>query len=190
MSNKMVFRFTLLGDGAAGKTSIRKRFMGQGFEVSHNMTIGADFAAKEVQVEYNGRVYNVVAQIWDIAGQKRFQELRSRFYLGSKAGLLVFDITRPETFKNITSWIEELWRHNGANPPYIPVILLGNKADLRDRNSVDAKKAEEYCKLLSQRTSALGYQVQYLETSAKTGQNIEKAFEILTKTVIGANIVS
>lgn len=184
MSGKMIFRVTLIGDGAVGKTAIRERYLGRGFKAEHLMTIGADFAAKDMVISHNGRDYNVVFQIWDIAGQKRFQEIRSRFYLGSNAGICVFDITSQDSFQNIPKWLDELWKNNGARPPYIPIIILGNKSDLRDRHSVPIKKAEEYCEALSAKTEKLGYKVHYMETSALNGENIEEAFQKIGKLVL------
>ena len=180
----MVFRVTLLGDGAVGKTAIRERYLGRGFKTQHLMTVGADFAAKDMTISYNGRDYSVVFQIWDLAGQKRFQEIRSRFYLGTNAGICVFDITRPESFQHIPQWLDELWKHNGATPPYIPIIIIGNKSDLRDKNSIPIKKAEEYCHALSARTEKFGYKVHYIETSALTGVNIDDAFDKIGKLIL------
>jgi len=101
-----VLKVVLIGDGAVGKTSIRNRFMGYGFETSHLMTLGADFSLKEVN--RGDEIWKF--QIWDLAGQEMFQQVRARFYQGAMGALLVFDITRKQTFLNITNWLNELYR--------------------------------------------------------------------------------
>ena len=78
----------------------------------------------------------------DIAGQKRFTDMRARFFQGSMAALAVFDVTRPDSFQNVPKWIEEVWKNNGKGA--IPIILIGNKSDLRDRKSVAIRSAEDY----------------------------------------------
>lgn len=170
-------KVALLGDGAVGKTSLRKRFMGKGFSGQHNMTIGADFATINKEIGGDTAIY----QIWDLAGQKSFQAIRGRFYKGVYGGLVVYDVTRPESFNSIPKWIEELWRHNGIGK--VPVIILGNKSDLRDKNSVPIVKGQEYA---TKMTQAMGneFSVEYRDTSAKTGENVDDAFEILGRQVM------
>ena len=185
MSGKFILKMVLLGDSSVGKTSLRKRFMGQGYRSEHLTTIGADFAAKDSEINYSGQKQNVTFQIWDLAGQQRFESVRSRFFFGTMAGLCVFDITREESFKNIRIWIEELWKSNGKG--VIPIALIGNKSDLRGRKSISVKNAIEYCRILTEKTKKYGFDVNYIETSAKTGLNIEEAFEAIGKKIIDVN---
>ncbi|MCE7735620.1 MAG: GTP-binding protein [Candidatus Heimdallarchaeota archaeon] len=182
MSARQILKITLLGDGAVGKTSIRNRYMGRGFKESHLMTIGADFAAVDKTVNYNDRDYHVTFQIWDLAGQARFTDVRQRFYFGSLGGLLLFDVTRPESFSNIPNWLNEIWKNSGTGA--VPIVLIGNKSDLRSGSSVSVKKAEEYCAQLTAKTKEYGFDVTYIETSAKTGLNIDEAFDALGKRIM------
>ncbi|MHA2031190.1 MAG: Rab family GTPase [Candidatus Kariarchaeaceae archaeon] len=182
MSARQILKITLLGDGAVGKTSIRQRFMGRGFQTTHLMTIGADFAAVEKTINYNGIDYEVTFQIWDLAGQQRFTSVRARFYQGSLGGLLLFDITRPESFQNLSNWLNEIWKNSGTGP--VPIIIIGNKSDMRSGSSVEVKKAEEYCKQLTAKTQQHGFDVIYIETSAKSGINVDEAFDALGKRII------
>lgn len=176
-------KISLLGDGAVGKTSLRERFMGRGFKREHMMTIGADFASYEKEIRLqNGDIYNVTFQIWDLAGQQTFQSIRSRFFRGSMGALCVFDVTRPDSFQNITQWIEELWRNNGRG--IVPITILGNKSDLRNKNSVSSDKAAQYAAAISKNTMSRGFEVQYMDTSAKEGLNVERAFDTLGLTII------
>jgi Ras-related protein Rab-2A len=183
MSNNYFLKICLLGDGAVGKTSLREQFMGRGFRKEHQMTIGADFASYErTLTASDGREFNVTFQIWDLAGQETFQGVRARFFKGSLGALVVYDVTRPESFMNLTKWIEELWRNNGRG--ILPIVLLGNKADLRDGKSVSEKKSVEYAQAISNNTRKNGFDVQYMNTSAKTGLNVEKAFDTLGLVII------
>ena len=170
-----LMKIVLAGDGAVGKTALRERYLGKGFSSNYMMTIGADFALKEATI----REKSIKFQIWDLAGQPRFGTVRSVYYYGCLGALLIFDVTRPDTFTNLESWIDEIFKHNGKNE--IPVVLLGNKVDLRDQfpNHVTDAMAEEYVAKLSDRTSKAGFPVRYMPTSAKSGLNVSAAFDML-----------
>lgn len=182
MATKVIVKLNLLGDGAVGKTSLRNRFMGKGFRDDHLMTIGADFSLYEKKIIHNHIEYEIAFQIWDMAGQARFENLRARFFQGSMAGIMVYDITREESFHSIPRWIEEIFRHNGSG--VIPLVLVGNKSDLRDKKSVPMKKGEDYAALLSKSTERYGFTVKYVEASAKDGTNIDIAFETIGHLVL------
>lgn len=175
--HKRIFKVTLLGDGAVGKTSLRKTYLGEGFQTGYSMTIGADFAVKRLKIDGA----DFVAQIWDLAGQQRFSAVREVYYRGTSGCLLVFDITRRSSFENIPSWIAELLKNN--NQRIVPLVLIGNKSDLRDTapDPVLREQAEEYARSLS---SWSGFTVPYIETSAKTGENVDEAFRTLLKNIV------
>ncbi len=175
MLAKPIYKITLLGDYAVGKTSLRHRFMGGFFDTNYMMTIGADFASKMINAE--GR--QIKFQIWDLAGQPRFSAVRKLYYRSAVGALILFDITAPESLQNIPNWVDELWKHNGSGA--VPIILLGNKLDLRAKfdEAVTSDQGNAMAKQLSERTIEKGFDVSYLETSAKTGQNVYQAFEDL-----------
>lgn len=180
MATDYFLKISLLGDGAVGKTSLRNQFMGRGFRTEHLMTIGADFAAYEKNIGE----HKVTYQIWDLAGQESFRSVRARFFNGSMGGLMVFDVTRKDSFMNVTRWIEELWKNSGRG--IVPVTLLGNKADLRDKNSVSNEQAERYANALTNKLKKKGFTIKFMETSAKTGLNVEEAFlELGTQVIDG-----
>ena len=170
----IIFKLSLLGDGGVGKTTIRHRYLGKEFSTSYLATLGADFAIKEVKHDD----YHVRYQIWDLAGQPRFNQLRKSFYLGSQAAIVIFDITEKRSFNNIRNWINEFFGHNGKGK--LPIILIGNKVDMRDENEDECISREMGESLAEDLSDELDLPVPFIETSAKTGKNIEEAFNIIT----------
>ena len=178
----------LLGDGAVGKTALRERYLGKQFSSGYVMTIGADFAVKKTRIKTEEGEKDVKFQIWDLAGQPRFNSVRELYYKGSHGGLLVFDITRRDSFTNLNSWIEELFKNSGRG--VMPITVLGNKVDLRDETEdcVTVAEAHEYTEDLKQRLE-FNCDIPYLETSAKTGENVDLLFQsIIEKLLVYGNI--
>jgi len=172
-----LLKMVLCGDGFVGKTTLRRRYLGEGFEKSYLETIGADFAVRNILID--GK--NVKFQIWDLAGQPRYATVRPWYYKSALAGMIVFDITIPGSFKNLPDWINELWKNNGSGK--IPFIIIGNKIDLRGKtdHEVSSKIAAEYVKKMNEELSSTGFEITYIETSAKTGENVDAAFTSLAR---------
>jgi Ras-related protein Rab-11A len=172
-------KICLLGDGGVGKTSIRQRFLGQGFNSTYVETIGADFSKKIVFIDET----ELILQIWDLAGQSRYDSVRSLYYTGVRGALIVYDLSRPTSLENVPKWIEELLNHTFQA---IPIVLIGNKSDLlyelddKTKESV-RKMVTEIKKKLRANTSVA---VHSIETSAKTGENINRAFTLLGKSLL------
>ena len=150
--------------------------MGRNFDSQHFMTIGADFASIDRQVGSS----KIKFQVWDLAGQDSFQGVRRRFYQGTYGALIIFDLTNKVSFANLGTWIQELWQYNGSGP--IPIILLGNKSDLKQ--TVKDKDVKKYAEQLSEKTKPHGFSVSYIKTSALTGDNVDKAFYLLGLQVV------
>jgi len=167
-----VLKIVLIGDGGVGKTAIRERYLGKGFKAQYLLTIGADFAMRDDVIRGDSIRY----QIWDLAGQPRFDAVRPYYYEGCLGGLLLLDVTRFETFTNLSKWVGEYWDHNGKGK--IPFVVLGNKVDLRDKAeySVSDEEVTDFCESMTEQTQERGFIVEYLPTSAKTGLNVEEAF--------------
>jgi len=160
------FKITLFGPGGVGKTSLLLRYIKDYFSDDLKKTIGSNFLIKDVEIE--GKSVRLL--LWDIGGQPQFHKLRTIYFKGSNAALGVFDLTSSQTLLKIPGWISSIKK---TVKKAIPMILLGNKADLE--REVDRIEAEDTAKRLN---------CDYLETSAKTGQNVELAFEKIAKACI------
>ncbi|MFX0070727.1 MAG: GTP-binding protein [Candidatus Hermodarchaeota archaeon] len=168
-SGEYAYKLILGGDGAVGKTSMVHRFVENAFDVDYKSTIGTSIMKKEC--EFDGLQSKVRFVIWDLAGQSQFKRVRSSYVANAEAGILVFDVTRRETYENIKQWHEEIIKE----APGITLILVGNKIDLTDSRQVSKEEGEAVAKELK---------LSYIETSAKTGDNIDDAFRMLALQII------
>ncbi|CAI0437663.1 unnamed protein product [Linum tenue] len=125
-----LFKIVLIGDSGVGKSNLLSRFTRNEFCLESKSTIGVEFATRTLQV-VEGRV--VKAQIWDTAGQERYRAITSAYYRGALGALLVYDVTKPITFENVSRWLKELRDHADAN---IVIMLIGNKTDLKHLRAV------------------------------------------------------
>lgn len=163
---KMAFKIIVIGDPSVGKTSLIRRYSDNKFDSSYLPTIGADFNLKIVELPN----IEVILTIWDIGGHDRFSAIRSFYYQGAQAGILVFDRSRPETMRSIPNWMEDLQK---AALEKIPIILMANKSDLKDAHLVSESE-------INGMASRLG-DSKYFMTSAKEGSNVKAAFEEVAK---------
>ncbi len=175
-----VLKIVLIGDGGVGKTAIRERYLGRGFKAQYLLTIGADFAMRDDTIKGESIRY----QIWDLAGQQRFDAVREVYYKGSVGALLVYDVTRPDSYFNTPKWINELWTNNGRGR--VPIVVVANKIDMRELSddTVSPEQGRVFTDRLTKLTKPEGFDCHYIETSAKTGVNIQASF-----TLLGDNIM-
>jgi small GTP-binding protein len=161
------FKVILIGPPAVGKTSLLNRFVHNEFDLSYKLTIGVDFLTKTLEYEPSNKAK---LQIWDIGAQERFKFLHRSFYDGAFGALVVFDLSRQQTFSGMKTWISEM---HSILTDDIPKVIIGNKSDLISDigQVVDKTEVEEY----SENQKSI-----YIETSAKTGENVENAFKKLT----------
>ncbi|MBD3230131.1 MAG: GTP-binding protein [Candidatus Lokiarchaeota archaeon] len=165
---KFAFKLILTGNAGVGKTSLIRRYADNKFEMNQKPSIGADFTIKAV----NLKKYQVIFTIWDIGGQPMFDSLRNYYYSGSDAGIIVFDVINAESM----AAIREKWLPEMRSIGEIPVIILGNKIDLKNERVVSSKDCEDLAK-------ELGLYV--YETSAKTGEKVNDAFHCIAKLCMG-----
>jgi len=168
MTEQAPFKLLLIGDSAVGKSSVLLRFCDNAFQDGTVNLTSVDFKTKTVQVD--GKPYQL--QVWDTAGQERFRTITSSFYRGAHGIIVVYDITDQSSFNNVKLWMQEIQRYASAG---VCKMLVGNKQDLDDRRVVTTSSAKEY---------ASGLNVPFLETSAKTGYDVELAFQTLTQEII------
>jgi Ras-related protein Rab-11A len=171
MENKeydLLFKLILIGDSYVGKSNILLKYLKNQFNENSKTTVGVEFGTKNIIIN-NKRIK---IQIWDTAGQERYRSITSAYYKGAKGALIVYDITRKNTFDNIDKWITDLKLNGDKN---ICIIILGNKSDLIDKREINKndgiKKAEMY-------------KTAFLETSALNGDNISKAFDELIEQIV------
>jgi small GTP-binding protein len=160
-ARKYILKLCLLGDGAVGKTSLVRRFVFDVFDDKYIMSFGTKVSKKTVVIGES----NVDLMIWDILGQRAHRSLHAAYYLGATGALCVCDLTRPETMESLTTWVEGF--QSTAGP--MPVVILGNKSDLPRAVSHSELKS------FGARSGS-----DSLETSAKTGENVEAAFDLIT----------
>ncbi len=164
----------MIGAGGSGKTALVNRFLTQRFSEQYIVTIGSQFAVKTVSVKRaNGDDVVVKLLVWDLAGQERFDFIRTSYYKGSKGALLVYDVTRKNTWVELPKWIQEA---DNALGQRIPIIVLANKVDLVDERVITSEMGQQFV--------ADNKLVAYLETSALSGHNVEEAFKLLARSSI------
>ena len=173
-----VLKVVLAGDLAVGKTSLRRRFMGAGFEGSHQATLGADFAMKRIQLDD----VELKLQIWDLAGHDAFETVRGLYYGNASGIIIVYDKTRPDTFQHLPKWVDEAWTSSGKGP--LPTMVLANKEDLDSLHKVKDTRGSSFVEELNTSTEHLGFDNQFLTTSALTGFQVEEAFVRIARTML------
>ncbi|KAK3216544.1 hypothetical protein GRF29_1g107490 [Pseudopithomyces chartarum] len=156
----------LIGDSGVGKSNLLSRFTRNEFNLDSKSTIGVEFATRSIQVDAK----TIKAQIWDTAGQERYRAITSAYYRGAVGALLVYDISKHQTYENVTRWLKELRDHADSN---IVIMLVGNKSDLRHLRAVPTEEAKQF---------ASENNLSFIETSALDASNVELAFQnILTE---------
>ncbi|MFW9909299.1 MAG: GTP-binding protein [Candidatus Thorarchaeota archaeon] len=172
------FKICLIGDGYVGKTSIRREYLKEGFKKSYIPTLGVDFAQKSIMFE--DVPTNLV--IWDIAGQPLFQNLRKRYYDGSSGIILVYSVVDRDSFDNASKWLVEAHGFVGKFPA---LMIIGNKVDLRPSHprsdTVSSEEGREFTRKFGEE---LETPTVFIETSAMTGENIDEAFNTLTRLIV------
>jgi len=164
---KYLFKYIIVGDTAVGKSCLLLQFTDKRFQPVHDLTIGVEFGSRTITVEDQ----QVKLQIWDTAGQEKFRSITRSYYRDAAGALLVYDITRRETFDHLTTWLEDCRKFSSQDST---IMLIGNKADLEHARTVSFEEGQKFAEENG---------LFFLETSSKTAQNVEEAFINVAKDI-------
>ena len=167
MSHTYQFKLIIIRDAAVGKSCIMLNFIEKGFRPEHDLTIGVEFGSKIVDCEGT----KIKLQIWDTAGSESFKSITRAYYRSAAGCLLVYDITRRDSFNHISEWLSEAYMHGN---PGLSVTLVGNKSDLESTRVVSVEEGERFAK---------DNNIGFMEASAFMGENITEAFEVTAKKI-------
>jgi len=157
-----LFKYVMIGPTGVGKSCILLQFTEKSFDPSPGMTIGVEFGFRSFTIQ--GKTIKI--QIWDTAGQESFRSITSSYYRGVHVVVLVYDITRRETFTFMSSWLDEARRNTTSDAT---ILLIGNKCDLTGEREVSYDQGKEF--------QILNHLDVFLETSAMNSTNVDQAFE-------------
>jgi Ras-related protein Rab-18 len=169
-----VFKILLIGDAGVGKSSILLQFTDGFFNENLQSTIGVDFKIKTIETDgVDGSRKNVKVTIWDTAGQERFRTLTSSYYRGAQGIILVYDVSRKDTFLGLENWLKEIEQFSMGGGKDIVKLLVGNKVDLPKQ--VKKEEAEEW---------AASQGMLFMQASAKTKEGIANVFEEVIQKIL------
>ena len=160
---EMNFKIVIVGDSFVGKTNIMSKYLKNKFNANSKTTVGVEFGAKQFNIE--GHL--IKAQIWDTAGTEKYKAIASAYYRGAKGGFVVYDITRKDSFESVDKWVNDLI---AAGDKKMIILVIGNKCDLEEQREVTKDQGERKARSL---------EVAFMETSALSGENLDKAFEMM-----------
>ncbi|MHA2365954.1 MAG: Rab family GTPase [Candidatus Hodarchaeales archaeon] len=169
-------KIVMLGDGGVGKTSLVRRWAKDVFDNRYIATIGVDIVSNTIVLKEREEIR---LDCWDIAGQDYFKSIRSNFYQKASGAVLVFDVTDLESFKNLKNWIDETEQVLSHK---IPFILVGNKIDLVEQRKISLEQ-------IKKESEKLGMKL-IIETSALTGDGVNKAFTYLAQAIIDSKALN
>jgi Ras-related protein Rab-2A len=163
-----LFKFIIVGDSNVGKSCLMLQFTDNKFKSDNDPTIGVEFGS--ASIKHNESTLRL--QIWDTAGQESFRSITRSYFRGAIGALLVFDLTSRESFTNLANWVEEIQMCASTN---LVIILIGNKCDMTTQQEITIEEAEDFAKSKG---------LIFIQTSAKTSHNVEKAFRTVAELVV------
>jgi len=169
------FKIIIFGDAGCGKTTLTQRFLTNLFKSDQTMTIGVDFEVKSLTVDEQ----KVKLQIWDFGGEERFRFLLPTYVRGARGGLFLYDITNYSSIAHIDDWLSVIKKEIRAEDLF-PIIVVGGKVDLVENREVSSADGIK----IARSRNVNGF----IETSSKTGENVEKTFEALTRLMLEKSI--
>ncbi|MHA2182498.1 MAG: Rab family GTPase [Promethearchaeota archaeon] len=177
-TKNIVIKLALLGDAGVGKTSLINQYTQHSFKEDYQPTLGVNIVVKELNIEELNLYLRLV--LWDIAGQVKYDLSRKMFFQGCKGALLIYDVTRQSTFEDIkTKWLKDFQEFTEKKPAY---LLIGNKKDLEEVKVVGEDSGKDLAKEINASD--------FIETSAKNGDNVENAFrKLVNQVLINSNLI-
>lgn len=175
-TRRFLTKVVLAGDKGVGKTSLIRRFVVDAFDDSYQLTLGAKVEKKvvEVEVPQRGLRASLAMSIWDIMGQRNFRELaKEAFFYGASGIFAVIDLTRQDTLDGVAGWVRAVYDVTGP----IPLVLVANKKDLMAQAAYGPARVEEAARTLG---------CSWFLASAKTGENVDRAFQLLATLIVRA----
>jgi len=167
-----LLKIVMIGDSGVGKSCLLKRFATNEFNDSYMSTIGVDFEIQTLYIDNK----TVKLQIWDTAGQERFHNITTSYYRGAHCIMLVYDVTNPDSFRNLNRWMGQIKNYASKGTQ---LLVVGNKADfIGSPSRVDFEDACDYARVISEQVEK---EVDVIETSAKSGYQVNQAFEKLAR---------
>lgn len=161
MSYDFMFKYIIIGDTGVGKSCLLLQFTDKRFRTDHDLTIGVEFGARLISIQQKA----IKLQIWDTAGQESFKSITRSYYRGAIGALLVYDVTRRETFNHLEHWLSEAKEHDRDDR--MVIMLIGNKCDLVTQREVSEEEGRKFAEERG---------LHFIETSAKTAVNVDSAF--------------
>jgi Ras-related protein Rab-4B len=168
ISYDFLLKCLVIGEASTGKSCMIYQFIENRFKENPSHTIGVEFGSKILQIGSN----KVKLQIWDTAGQERFRSVTKSYYRGAAGALLVYDVSNRDTFDSLPRWLADVRR---LATEHIVIVLVGNKSDLEEERKVSYKEGHNF---------AIKNNIMFLETSAKTGFNINESFRKCANLII------
>ncbi|TXT55846.1 MAG: hypothetical protein BAJATHORv1_30229 [Candidatus Thorarchaeota archaeon] len=169
-----IYKICVIGDASVGKSSTILRWSQDTFNEQYQVTVGVQHYTRNITVSSKGEEFVIKLIIWDMAGQEMFKHVRPIFYRASRGVILMFDITKPETFENLPTWVNEAVDNIGTK---VPFLLVGNKSDLTPHR-VDKSHALQYAEEI---------EGSFILSSAKTGDNVGDIFGQITTMILEYN---
>ena len=167
-------KLLIVGDTCVGKTNFISVFMGNTFSENYMTTSGIDLKTTKIEI----RNKKIRIQLWDTAGQEKYRAITKTLFLKVQGILILYDITKEISFNHLKDWIKSIREECGSQ---IQLLIVGNKSDLNESRIIEKEKALAY---------AEEEKIKYIETSSKTGENIQKAISLLCEKIIDNTEIS
>ena len=165
---ELTIKLLIVGDSTVGKTNFIYKFTDDKFKENYFASTGIDLKTSSIKID--GK--NIKLHLWDTAGQEKYKSMTKSLFLKAQGIIALFDVTNESSFINLKNWLTLI--EEECNPD-MPIIIVGNKIDLVNKRVIEKEKAMEY---------ANQKKIDYLETSSKTGENVDKAINLITKKIL------